>query len=113
MGAAWATWLPARRPEVACSVVYYGSDSGPSIARSTAPILGHFADSDPYEPEERVAAFERACRDAGRRLVLHRYPDTGHWFAEPSQDAHVAEAADLAFTRSVDFLRQHLARPGG
>jgi carboxymethylenebutenolidase len=108
-GAAWALWLPAKRPEVAASVVYYGTMTGPSLAGSRAPVLGHFAESDPYEDDESIAAFEKALADAGRELELHRYPRTGHWFAEPSRDAYVPEAADLAFERTVAFLRRHLA----
>jgi carboxymethylenebutenolidase len=106
-GAAWALWLSAQRPEVAAVVLYYGT-WGDIVAQSKAPILGHFAESDPYEDEETVAAFEQTCRDAGRELELHRYPGTGHWFAEPSRDAYVPAAADLAFERTVTFLRRHL-----
>ena len=41
-------------------------------------------------------------------MTIHRYPDTGHWFAEPSRDAYRPAAADLAFERTVTFLRQRL-----
>jgi dienelactone hydrolase len=37
------------------------------------------------------------------------YPGTGHWFAEPSRDAYRPDAAELAFERTVGFLREHLA----
>jgi carboxymethylenebutenolidase len=109
MGAAWAMWCAAQRPAVAASVVYYGSMAGPSLTRASAPVLGHFAESDPYEPDASVAEFERTLRDAERSVVLHRYAGTGHWFAEPSRDAWRPEAAELAFERTVAFLREHLA----
>lgn len=104
-GAAWALWLPTKRPDVAASVVYYGSMSGPVLARATTPVLGHFAEQDPYEPEENLTAMATDLRAGGRELTLHRYPGTGHWFAEPSKPAYVAEASDLAFARTVAFLR--------
>ena len=63
-----------------------------------------FAQDDPYETAETVSAFEEGLRDAGREATIHRYPGTGHWFAEPSRDAYRAEAADLAFERTVAFL---------
>lgn len=107
MGAAWALWSAAQRPAVATTVVYYGSMSGPSLARASVPVLGHFAETDPYEPEDSVLAFERALRDAGRSVVIHRYPGTGHWFAEPSRDAWRPDAAELAFERTVAFLKEH------
>jgi carboxymethylenebutenolidase len=108
MGAAWALWLPAHRSDVAASVVYYGSMEGPSLSRARSPVLGHFAESDPYETDEGVAAFERNLRTAGRPVEIHRYPGTGHWFAEPSKDAYVPAAAELAFERTLDFLRRTL-----
>jgi len=43
---------------------------------------------------------------------MHRYPGTGHWFAEPSRDAYRA-AADLAFTRTLAFLSRHVGTPSG
>lgn len=103
-GAAWALWLPAKRPGVVGSVVYYGSMTGPSLAAATAPVLGHFAADDPYEPEENVMGMESALRSAGREVTIHRYPGTGHWFAEPSKPAYVAEAAELAWERTLAFL---------
>lgn len=113
MGAAWALWLPAQRPEVAATVVYYGSIEGPSLTRARTPVLGHFAESDPYETDDSLAAFERTLRTANRDLELHRYPATGHWFAEPSKDAFVADAAEAAFDRTVEFLRRHLLDDAG
>ena len=107
-GAHWAMWSPAQRDRVAASVVYYGTTGGSILTETSVPVLGHFADADPYEPDEGVAAFEGALRSAGRDVVIHRYPGTGHWFAEPSRDAYRAEAADLAFERTVAFLERHV-----
>jgi carboxymethylenebutenolidase len=108
MGAAWAIWSAAHRPAVAASVVYYGTFPGPILARASGPVLGHFAETDPFESDETVLAFERGLRDAARPVVIHRYAGTGHWFAEPSRDAWRPEAAKLAFERTVAFLHQHL-----
>jgi carboxymethylenebutenolidase len=111
MGGAWAMWTPAERDRLAASVVYYGSIAGPSLRRTAVPVLGHFAEIDPYETDEGVAAFEDALRSAGREAVMHRYPGTGHWCAEPSRDAYRAAAADLAFERTVQFLGRRLGPP--
>ncbi|MGH2393572.1 MAG: dienelactone hydrolase family protein [Candidatus Limnocylindria bacterium] len=111
-GAAWSIWCAAERDRIAASIVYYGTMLGGSLARASVPVLGHFAASDPYETDEGVAAFEEALRAAGRDVTIHRYPDTGHWFAEPSREAYSPQAADLAFTRTVDFLRNRLASDG-
>jgi carboxymethylenebutenolidase len=97
---------------VAASVVYYGTVLGPSLARAGVPVMGHFAEHDPYETPEAVSEFEEALRAAGRDVTVHRYPGTGHWFAEPSREAFRSDAADLAFTRTVEFLRRHLGAAG-
>ena len=73
--------------------------------------MGRFAEDDPYETAETVDAFEKGLKDAGREATIYRYHGTGHWFAEPSRDAYRAEAAKLAFERTVDFLGRQLGKP--
>jgi carboxymethylenebutenolidase len=107
-GAAWSMWTPAKRDRLAASVVYYGTLAGPSLSKAAVPVLGHFAESDPYESVESVAEFERTLSEAGRSATIYRYPGTGHWFAEPSRDAYRREAAELAFERTIGFLRAQL-----
>ena len=108
MGGAWSLWLPAQRREVVASVVYYGSMEGPSLSRARTPVLGHFAETDPYESDEGIAAFAATLRTASRETEIQRYPGTGHSFAEPSKDAFDPDAAELAFDRTLAFLRRHL-----
>ena len=108
-GAAYAVWATAKRDLSTAAVVYYGTMGGPSLSQGSAPVLGHFAESDPYESDEGVAEFEATLRSAGRDVTIHRYPGTGHWFAEPSRDAYRPQQADLAFERTVAFLRERLA----
>lgn len=107
-GAAYATLLPAERDRLVASVVYYGVYTGEHLGRSSAAVQGHFAETDQFESDEGIVELEEGVRAAGRDVEIHRYPGTGHWFAEPSRDAYVPEAADLAFERTVDFLRTHL-----
>lgn len=108
-GAHWAMWTPAQRDKVVASVLYYGTTDGPFLMEASVPVLGHFADNDPYETAEWVSEFEQTLRSGGREVIFHSYPGTGHWFAEPSRDAYRAEAADLAFTRTVKFLERQLS----
>lgn len=107
-GAAYALYVPSERPALRASVVYYGTYTGGFLKRSTAPVLGHFAETDPFEPAESVDELGRELRDAGRDATIHTYPGTGHWFAEPSRDAYRPEAAELAFARTLAFLRERL-----
>jgi carboxymethylenebutenolidase len=109
LGAMWSIWLPTKRPAVVASVVYYGTNGGPVLTEAATPVLGHFAEDDPYEPDEWVAEVEATLRGVGRDVTFHRYAGTGHWFAEPSREAYVPGAAQLAFDRTVAFLRRELA----
>ena len=111
-GAHWTMWSPSKRDQVVASVLYYGTTDGSVLTDATVPVQGHFAENDPFETTEWVDEFVAKLVAAGRAVELHRYPDTGHWFAEPSRDAYRAEAADLAFQRTTDFLRRHLGAPG-
>ena len=107
-GAHWSVWSATQRDRVGGSVVYYGTTGGPVLEQPGAPVLGHFAEDDPFEGPDDVAAFEEGLRGAGRAVTTFLYPGTGHWFAEPSRDAYRHEAADLAFQRTVEFLRRNL-----
>lgn len=99
--------VAAQHPQLAGTVLYYGTGD-PADAGGTAPILGHFAERDPYEDDEWVAEFENQLRTDGHEVTFHRYPGTGHWFAEPSRDAYRPEAAELAFERTLAFLLRAL-----
>jgi carboxymethylenebutenolidase len=112
-GAAYATLLPAESQRLIATVVYYGVFTGPHIAGSSAAFLGHFAETDQFESDEAIAELEESLRAAGRDATIHRYPGTGHWFAEPSRDAYRPDAADLAFERTVGFLRERLGPTEG
>lgn len=107
-GAAHALYVPAEHPVLQAVVVYYGTYWGDFLAQSRAPVLGHFAENDAFEPAESVEGLTTALREAGREATIHTYPGTGHWFAEPSRDAYVQEAAELAFDRTLAFLRLRL-----
>lgn len=109
MGGPSAMMCAPQRPAVAASVVYYDAWVGDNPERTTAPVLLHLAEVDPYTPDDAITAFEREIRDAGRTLDVHRYPGTGHWFAEPSQANWRPVAAELAFERTLEFLHRNLA----
>jgi carboxymethylenebutenolidase len=89
-------------------VLFYGTGEG-DFTRSRSAYLGHFAERDDYESEEYIQALEQALLAAGRPVEFHRYPGTGHWFFEQDvKPAYNAEAAALAWDRTLAFLRRPL-----
>ncbi|HZM72138.1 MAG TPA: dienelactone hydrolase family protein [Candidatus Polarisedimenticolia bacterium] len=111
-GAPYATWTPSERPAVVGTVVYYGAWADSWVTKSNAPLLGHFAEDDPFTSAEEVSAFETAFRNAGRAITTHVYPGTKHWFAEPSRPEFDSKAAELAFERTGVFLRRVMLDQG-
>jgi len=82
--------------------------------RSQATYLGHFAEHDDFEPPSNVRSLEDALRAAGRPVTFHTYPGTGHWFFEQDRTgAYDQAAADLAWERTLAFLRRALPSPQG
>lgn len=109
-GAAWALHLSSVRPaDLRAVTIFYGT-YGADFTAARAAYQGHFAPGDPWEPDEAVAELEADMRAAGREVVFYSYPGTGHWFFEPDRpDAYNAEAAALAWERTLAFLRERLA----
>lgn len=109
MGAAWALVLSSLHPaDVGAVVTFYGTTEGGDYRLARASYLGHYASDDPYEPLAAVQALEEQISTAGRDVVFHMYPGTTHWFCESDRaDAYNADAARLAWERTIAFLRHH------
>jgi len=107
LGGYYALDLAESDPEHIRSVVlFYGAGTGDFGSTSRAAYLGHFAENDVYESRSTVDELEETLRKAGREVTFHHYIGTGHWFFEPDRvDAFNKEAADLAWERTLAFLK--------
>jgi carboxymethylenebutenolidase len=109
LGDAYALDTSVNRPEeIAAVVVFYGSYPGLDYSRAKAAYLLHYAEDDPFEPPESVAQMEQDLRAAGRPASFHTYPGTKHWFFEENRPEYDAEAARLAWERTIAFLHERL-----
>lgn len=107
MGAAWSLALASERPEdIGKVVLFYGNYEGMDFSTTRAELLGHFSDTDEWEPLEGVRATEAAMQKAGLKPTFHIYSNKSHWFFETDRPEYDAEAAQLAWTRTLEFLRQ-------
>ncbi|MGV3614098.1 MAG: dienelactone hydrolase family protein [Fimbriimonas sp.] len=107
-GAYHALAFSNAEPSVRSVVVFYGTGQE-DFSRSKAAYLGHFAERDAFEPKASVDGLAKLLREAGCPATIHTYPGTGHWFFEPSvKSAYDKRAAELAWKRTLRFLRQRV-----
>lgn len=109
LGAWWSLWLNERLPDrIAATVLFYGA-RGMKDTRTRSAFLGHFAETDKYVSDSGRKKLEKTLKAAGRDASFHVYPGTGHWFFESDRPEYNAQAADLAWSRTTDFLKTHLS----
>ncbi|WP_019947704.1 dienelactone hydrolase family protein [Hymenobacter aerophilus] len=108
-GGALANRLAAHDPQLNAAVAYYGTQPpAPEAAAIKAPLLLHYAELD-----DRVNAgkdaWEAALKSAGARYQQFVYAGVQHAFNNDTSPARYnAEAAALAWGRTLDLFRQQL-----
>lgn len=105
MGASWALWAATRQPETFHSVVAYYGIQKLDFTSLTARVQGHFVDHDPLVDDDDVVLLEADLFELGREPEMWHYDDVGHWFAEPGIEGYDEAAAELAWERTLTFLR--------
>ena len=93
------------------AVSYYGSGTNDQLAlmdRITCPLLFHYGEDDPFIPQDKIAEVEQAAEGRAHVEVL-RYPGAGHAFSNSDAPSmYNAEAAELAWSRTLAHFAQHL-----
>jgi carboxymethylenebutenolidase len=102
--------LAVHAPALGAGVVYYGAQpAAADVPRIKAPLLLHYAALD-ERINAGIPAFEDALKAAGGRYTLQLYPGVNHAFNNDTNTARYDKAAaELAWGRTVAFLRQQLA----
>jgi len=106
MGAAWALELASEFPEPIGKVVLFYGVNETEFSNIKAEIVGHFSDVDEWEPLEGIQAMEADMRAAGLNPAFHIYPNKSHWFFENDRPEYDPEAAELAWTSTLEFLKE-------
>jgi carboxymethylenebutenolidase len=94
--------------EIAAVVTFYDTYPGLDYRRASAAYLFHFAEDDRFLPAEKAAQMEQELQAAGRPVTVYTYPGTKHWFFEENRPEYDAEAARLAWERTIQFLHERL-----
>ena len=102
--------LAVNAPELNAAVAYYGAQPDPEeVEQIEAPLLLHYAGLD-ERINAGIHAFREALEAAGKEYTIHMYEGVNHAFNNDTSEARYnKEAADLAWRRTVDFLKEKLA----
>jgi carboxymethylenebutenolidase len=99
-----------RTPTLAAAVMFYGPpETDPAkLAGLQAPLQGHFGAEDQGITPDRIDAFRDALKKAGKSAELYEYPGAGHAFMHDGAASYRADAAKIAWARTLSFLQKHL-----
>jgi carboxymethylenebutenolidase len=108
-GGGIANYLPTVIPDLAAAVAFYGSQPpAAEAAKIKTPMLIHDAEKD-----ERIRAgwpaYEATLKSTGANYKYYVYPGTEHGFNNDTTPRYDEAAAKLAWQRTVDFFKSHLA----
>ena len=113
MGFCWgggaANTLAVNDPTLSASVAYYGMQpAAADVLKIKAPLLLHYAALDD-RIDAGIPAFEEALKAAHKTYELHMYEGVNHAFNNDTNAARYNKAAaDLAWTRTVEFLKKYV-----
>ena len=101
--------MAVNAPDLAAAVAYYGRQPDPKdVPRIKAKLLLHYAGKD-ERINAGIAAYEAALKAADIPYTLYMYDGVDHAFNNDTNAARYDKAAaDLAFGRTIDFLKKAL-----
>lgn len=105
-GGGWSYQMAKNDLGVKASVIYYGffnPKDDLSIMRAT--IMGHFGENDRAIKVDNVREFQARLKTLKGSHEVYIYPNAGHAFANEGGRNYNKKAADLAWTRTVNFLQ--------
>ncbi|HUE99198.1 MAG TPA: dienelactone hydrolase family protein [Anaerolineales bacterium] len=105
MGAAASLVLASEQPEAIKKMVLFYGIGDADFGKIQAQILGHFSDVDEWEPMDGIRWMETEMRNVGLDPTFHIYPQMPHWFFEEDRPEFDPQSAELAWTRTLEFLR--------
>lgn len=102
--------LAVADPTLNAGVAYYGRQpSDDRVAAIKAPLLLHYAGID-ENVNKGIQGYEAGLKSAGKTFELHMYEGANHAFNNDTNEARYnKEAAELAWGRTMEFFKKHLA----
>ncbi|RPJ59030.1 MAG: dienelactone hydrolase family protein [Acidobacteria bacterium] len=107
-GGAVTNQVAVNAPDLTAAVPFYGSQPAPEdVPKIKAAMLIHYAGND-ERINAGIPAFQESLKKAGVEHTIHMYEGAGHAFMNDTGQRYNKEAADLAWQRTVEFLKAKL-----
>ena len=102
--------LAVNSADLNAGVAYYGRQADAAdVPKITAPLMLHYGGLD-ERINAGIPAFEAALKANGKAYEIHVYDGANHAFNNDTSEARYNKAAaDLAWSRTVEFFRKNLA----
>ncbi len=98
-------------PDLKAAVAYYGAQPpAGDVPRIHAALLLHYAGLD-TRINAGIPAYEEALKAAGKTFTVYVYPNVNHAFNNDTGSRYDKPAADLAWSRTIAFLKDQLGAP--
>jgi carboxymethylenebutenolidase len=112
MGFCWGggvtNQVAVNAPGLAAAVPFYGAQPAPEdVPKIKAAMLIHYAGED-ERINAGIPAFKEALDKAGVEYAIHMYEGAGHAFMNDTGQRYNKDAAELAWKRTVAFLKDKL-----
>ena len=109
MGGGLTLMTALAEPRIGAAVPWYGQTlTATQAARVKAPVQGHYGSLDGGIPVAAVRVMGEALTAAGVPNEMHVYEGAQHAFFNDTRPSDNPEAAQLAWTRMVDWFRKYL-----
>lgn len=96
-------------PELGAAVPFYGRQAdAEDVPKIQAPLLLHYGELD-TRINEGWPAYEQALKAAGKIYEAYIYPGANHGFHNDSTPRYDEDAAKLAWDRTIEWFKRHLA----
>lgn len=100
--------MAVKVPGLSAAVPFYGGQPPlEMVSDIQTPLLLHFAGLD-TRVNEGWPEYEAALKENNKDYEAHMYPDVNHGFHNDSTPRFDKEAAELAWTRTIDFFKKNL-----
>lgn len=100
--------MAVKLPDLGAAVPFYGRQPpNDMVSTIKAPLLLQFGELD-KRVNEGWPAFEEELKKQNKEYEAYMYPNANHGFHNDTTPRYDKDAAELAWTRTIDFFKKHL-----